>query len=588
MRFKIKPLNFATRLGVVYLGLLLIPLLAITLINYQNFKEMTTSQTIDMNERSLKQSTAFLNYTLASLNNIIDALSFDETVQTLLKTGSGYDRTMEGNWFIQRTDILNIIYNPYTSNELQSVQVYPNEGPSSFSQTESFQKLDEQKRKEWNDRVDSLALFKTVLIPSSLFTDSFPHTISLVKRIADFSSINKYIGLIKGDIPQKVFQSIVGQTAALKGSTTLLFNAYDEIIAFTGDTKLAEVQLVNNLLDSHDISLDGTFHPVEVHGRSLLLGCTKIDYSDWKLVCIIDNHQVLAAAMAYRKQVTWMVLAFFLLSIPLSMYTTKTVTNRIRKLQEHIGKSKEQGFDIPPLDNGTDEIGQLTVCYDEMARDLQGLLEEQFQLGYQIKNLEFKVLQSTIDPHFLYNTLDLMSWKALQNNDEGSANLAKKLSKFYKLSLGHGQTMVPLSQELEHVQAYVEIQNMRFEGKVTLEIRVPQNLLDSTVFKIMLQPIVENAILHGIREKENEQGIIRILARVHNSMLILSVADNGVGMDEEQIKSLLTISEKNSGYGIWNIHERIRLAHGENYGIQFFSKPKRGTVVFIKLPLFPL
>lgn len=173
MRWRMKPIKFATRLGFVYLGMLLIPLLAITLINYRSFKVTTTIQTLDMNERSLKQSAAFLNYTLSSLNNIVDTLSFDDTVQTLLKSGSSYDRTMEGNWFIQRTDILNIIYNPYTSSELQSVQVYPDEGPSSFNQTESYQKLDIKRQQEWNARMESLALFKTILVPSSFFQATF-------------------------------------------------------------------------------------------------------------------------------------------------------------------------------------------------------------------------------------------------------------------------------------------------------------------------------------------------------------------------------------------------------------------------------
>lgn len=587
MIWRMKPIKFATRLGFVYLGMLLIPLLAITLINYQSFKETTTIQTLDMNERSLKQSAAFLNYTLSSLNNIVDTLSFDDTVQTLLKSGSSYDRTMEGNWFIQRTDILNIIYNPYTSSELQSVQVYPDEGPSSFNQTESYQKLDIKRQKEWNARIESLSLFKTILIPSSLFSGSFPKTISLVKRVPDFNSINKYIGLIKGDIPQYVFQEIVEQTAASKGSTTLLFNSFGEIIASTGDSSLMNVQLISDLIRDEQIPINGTLHSLEVQGKPYFLGGTEIELSDWNLVCLIDTNQVLSASTTYRKQMGWMLLAFFLASIPLSLYTTKTVTNRLRRLQEHIGSSREKGFDIVPLDNGTDEIGQLTACYDDMANNLHGLLEEQFQSGYQIKNLEFKVLQSMIDPHFLYNTLDLMSWKAMKNHDEESTKLAKALSKFYKLSLGHGQTMVPLSQELEHVRAYVEIQNMRFDGKIDLDIQVSDELLEQTVFKIMLQPIVENAILHGIREREDEKGTIWIRARIKADTLVISIADNGVGMQNEKIESLLSTSIEHSGYGVWNIHERIRLAHGDYFGLRFMSKIGKGTVVIITLPLFP-
>lgn len=277
--------------------------------------------------------------------------------------------------------------------------------------------------------------------------------------------MSKYIGMIKGDIPQQVFQAIVGQTAASKGSTTLLFNSYGELIAHVGDEALKNVETIRHLLTEQNIALDGSLTSVHIGEESFFIGGNHVDLSDWQLVCLIPENQVLSAATAYRSQMFWMVLALFIATVPLSFYTTKTVTNRIRKLQHHIGQSQEKGFDMVPLENGTDEIGELTIAYDTMASNLRDLLEEQFQQGYQIKNLEFKVLQSTINPHFLYNTLDLMSWKALQKHDTESANLAKALSKFYKLSLGHGQPIVPLGCELEHVRTYVEIQNMRFDRK---------------------------------------------------------------------------------------------------------------------------
>jgi len=580
-----KPIRFATRLSIAFMLLLLIPLLGITFLNYRNFRKTTLSQTLDLNERSLKQTSAYLNYTLSSLNNIIDTLSFDETIQSVLKTESQYDRAMEGNWFLQRTDVLNIIYNPYTTNELQSVRVYPLEGPSRFSQTESYKQLGKEGQQAWDERIQTLELFKMILIPSSLFTGEYPNTISLVKRVPDFNSINKYIGMIKGDIPQHVFQAIVGQTAASKGSTTLLFNSYGELIAHVGDEALKNVETIKQLLAEQNIALDGSLTSVHIGEESFFIGGNHVDLSDWQLVCLIPENQVLSAATAYRSQMFWMVLALFIATVPLSFYTTKTVTNRIRKLQHHIGQSQEKGFDIVPLENGTDEIGELTIAYDTMASNLRDLLEEQFQQGYQIKDLEIKVLQSTIDPHFLYNTLDLMSWKALQKHDTESANLAKALSKFYKLSLGHGQTIVPLRCELEHVRTYVEIQNMRFDGKITLSIMVPVELQDYMVFKIMLQPIVENAILHGIRERKDETGTIWIRARKLGDSLTITVADNGVGMQASQMETLLTLSDEHTGYGVWNIHERIRLAHGDSYGLRFYSKPNTGTVVSIVLPL---
>jgi two-component system sensor histidine kinase YesM len=587
MTWKPKPLRFTTRLTIIFLAFLMIPLLWLTYSNYITFKANATKQTLEMSEESLKQTGAFLNYTIASINNIIDAISFDETIQTLLSEGSSYDRVMEGNWYLQRTDVLNIIYNPYTTSELQSIRVFPLEGNESFQHTADYRTLTEEKRALWNTRIESLDLFKMILVPSTLFSGEKPTTISLVKRVPDFKSINKFIGIIKGEIPQSVFQSIIESAALYNHSQIALYNAYGELIASTAGTIETNIPGIEELIQQNEIMGNGRLQRIKIDGEWHFIGLIRLASSEWNLVQIIPETYVIIAATAYRKRMLWTIALLLGAMIPLSSYITKTVTHRIRKLHSHIAQSQEQGFEIERLENGSDEIGELTRAYDDMAENLRVLLREQFQLGYQIKHLEFKVLQATIDPHFLYNTLDLMHWKALKNKDEDSANLALSLSKFYKLSLGGGQSIVMLSQELEHVRMYVQIQNIRFDGNIHLDIECPPNLMGQPVFKIMLQPIVENAILHGIRERPDATGTILIRAQQDGEALVVTVCDNGVGMSGETIVTLLNPANKDTGYGVWNIHERIRLTHGDEYGLRFTSTLGIGTVVTIRIPMSP-
>ncbi|MDF2986874.1 MAG: integral rane sensor signal transduction histidine kinase [Eubacterium sp.] len=248
---------------------------------------------------------------------------------------------------------------------------------------------------------------------------------------------------------------------------------------------------------------------------------------------------------------------------------------------------KEAGsknFIIEPLKNGEDEIGELTDSFNSMAGKINGLLDEQYRLGYEIKNLELKVLQSLINPHFLYNTLDMIYWLAVKNKVPAIENAAKSLGRFYNLSLGHGEDIVTLEKELTHVSTYVNIQNMRFEDKIKLVVDVPDELYSCRIIKIVLQPLVENAILHGIYEKEDSRGTITISGDASDGILQITIEDDGVGMNTEHLSALLSTPGENRGYGVWNINERIRLTYGEPYGLQFTSTPNAGTCVFVKFP----
>ena len=247
-------------------------------------------------------------------------------------------------------------------------------------------------------------------------------------------------------------------------------------------------------------------------------------------------------------------------------------------------KRSFSNFEIEPLCNGTDEIGVLTDSFNDMVRQISGLLKEQYKLGYEIKDLEFQVLQSQINPHFLYNTLDMIYWLGIDNEAPDVAEAAKELGRFYMLSLGHGETIVSLKNELDHVAAYVNVQNMRFEDHFKLTIDVPEELYDYKIIKIILQPLVENAILHGIREKSSESGEITIKAWLEDGVITISIEDDVIGMPEEKLGTLLTRREKNSGYGVWNIHERIQLSYGTQYGLRYTSRLYIGTTVSITFP----
>lgn len=188
----------------------------------------------------------------------------------------------------------------------------------------------------------------------------------------------------------------------------------------------------------------------------------------------------------------------------------------------------------------------------------------------------------------MYNTLDLLKWKAVKHNDQEIQELVTALSNYYRKSLAKGKDIVTLMDEIEHISAYVYIQNKRFDDCIRLTLEIPEDVKGCMIPRITLQPIVENALLHGLLEKAEPNGTILIRAEKSGELLEITIRDDGIGMDREKADRLLTEdcdgSITGSGYGLKNIDERIKLTFGKNYGLRFTSRPGEGTTVMITMP----
>ncbi|MEG0692509.1 MAG: sensor histidine kinase, partial [Oscillospiraceae bacterium] len=239
---------------------------------------------------------------------------------------------------------------------------------------------------------------------------------------------------------------------------------------------------------------------------------------------------------------------------------------------------------------GGDEIGQLMNGFNQMMGEINTLIKEKYEYGQQIKGLELKALQAQINPHFLYNSLDLINCIAIQNEVPEIIVMVNSLAKFYKLSLSRGNDVISLRDEFMHSRLYIQIQNMRFENCIQTKWEIDETLLDFGVIKIILQPIIENAIIHGIFERQDKVGTLWISCIKEDKDIFIRVADNGVGMDAETIRNNFTpgppgsVTETRGGYGIRNIQDRLRLIYGESYGLSCQSTLGKGTVVTVRIP----
>src|SRR5208337_1776534 len=271
-----------------------------------------------------------------------------------------------------------------------------------------------------------------------------------------------------------------------------------------------------------------------------LVGTEAIEGTDWVLMLVLPNRDIVRLSARPAQKMLFVFAFMTPLTLFLAFFVSRSATKRIKGLISRMDRVVQGDFSITLDPGNRDEIGQLTERFNFMIAEVEQLIEEKYRLGKEVKNLELKALQAQINPHFLYNTLDLINWMSVRHNAGEIRTLVTALSRFYKLSLGRGEDTVLLRDELEHARTYVEIQNMRYENSIELAIDAPPDILECRVLKLVLQPLVENAIFHGIMMKKEERGIIRTTGERTDGGLLLSVVDDGVGMSEEKARRILS------------------------------------------------
>ena len=268
------------------------------------------------------------------------------------------------------------------------------------------------------------------------------------------------------------------------------------------------------------------------------------------------------------------VLAYFI--------TSGMVSSRIERLTHFMQEVQEGSMDMQMESDDRDEIGMLYRGFGSMMKRIRTLINEVYLSKITQKEAELKALQAQINPHFLYNTLSLINWKALAAGEEDISRMTLALSTFYRTALNRGRNVLQVETELSNTRAYLEIQSMLHDGDFDYEIEAQTEILQCESLNLILQPLVENAIHHGIEEKTDGRGKISVRGWKEDNCVWFMVEDNGVGMEQKVADKILTMESK--GYGVRNVDERIRLCYGEKYAMKVESVVGKGTKMTIHFP----
>ena len=293
-----------------------------------------------------------------------------------------------------------------------------------------------------------------------------------------------------------------------------------------------------------------------------------------------------------KQMVTTCLVTLLLVSLITASLTTnavKSVTNPIRKLCDQTSKVAKGDFTANTKVESIDEIAILTRNFNDMTQEIGLLVEDIKQNQENLHLIEMKLLQAQINPHFLYNTLDTIVWLAeMKKNDEVVA-IVTYLSSFFRTTLSKGKDFITIQEEKLHVESYMNIQKFRYQDVMDFEIHIDKELYPYTIPKLMLQPLAENALVHGVRNKRGNSHI-SITGRKDGDNIIFQVIDDGRGMDKKELQKLRQCIANNSnnatdngGFGIVNVNQRIRSYYGDEYGISYESELGKGTVATITI-----
>ena len=412
-----------------------------------------------------------------------------------------------------------------------------------------------------------------------------PWVITLSRGIRDRSGSGEKEGVFFIDLNYSAISGLCDQSTVGTKGYAFILDARGNIVYHPQQQQLyneLQTENINLIMDTEDDTvLTGTGKDGKLYSIS------RSDKTGWTVVDCTSVRELLSKSRQAQSIYVLMAVLLVIVSLLFSRFMARSITLPIQKLRDSMEKVQEGDFSISDVVVDSDnEIGSLTKSFDVMTHRIQELMEQNVYEQEQKRKSELKALQSQINPHFLYNTLDSIIWMAEGKKNEEVVLMTASLARLLRQSISNEDEVVPIANEVEYARGYLTIQKMRYKDKLEFQIEVEPSILHIPLIKLVLQPIIENAIYHGLKYKESK-GLLIIKGFMKDGNAVLQVIDDGVGMDEETLAHIYDrhkVNYHSNGVGVYNVQKRLKLYYGDDYGITYESKKGEGTTATITIP----
>jgi two-component system sensor histidine kinase YesM len=567
--------TFRKKLIVSYIVIVLIPVLIMMFLYFPTGSKIIEKLTIELFERSKEQTGSYLTGKLELESVIANLLTVNNEVFTILSSST--DSYPLSNQLDDAKKLEQFVKNVLDRNgEIHKIKLYVDEKLIFANENTVIFNLNSIDDLSWlqNTRDKNGKLHWVVKSSAGV------SVLSASRYIKNFRGLDGSDVLVEVQMKSEMIRKIISDgMISDKGSYVL---ANDEsAILFSSSSDIDKSWNSESMLNLKDDAFPHYY--LDSFGNKLIVIQKKIDFLNWQLFFIIPIKEILKQNDIFQKYSIVVLVIVSLIILSLAYYISGYNAKRIERLYTKMDTIINGNLNVKLVSKSNDEIGKLEKQFNYMVVSIKEHLEKEIAMNREVKNAEMKALQSQINPHFLYNTLELINWLIDLNQNSQAYNLVLSLASFYKISLGKGEDMITIREELEHVNMYVAIQNMRFDNRIRLTMDIDQTVLDYKISKILLQPIVENSIIHGISHKDNKEGLIVIICRNLGEFIEFIVKDDGVGIHAEKLNRIRESDRANTGYGIRSVRERILLYYGPECDLQVESTPGIGTTLRFRI-----
>ena len=579
---KLQPRGMQSTIMIVFSVISISITLILGIVMYIRFSAVNRQETIQTAQTLMEQTGETLEDYLVSMRQISDTVYYN-----VIKDGAFPDQDQN----IQKG--VNLLYEANRDN-LRTIAIYNSYGSLMAAEPVASQKEDpDVTSQDWyKQAVEEMENmhFSTPHI-QNLFDDGsmrYYWVISLSRAVDLTDNGDSQMGVLLVDMDYSSISRMLQQiNASDNGQYYYLCDSSGEIIYHPRQIQISE-GIANENNDTESGYKDGVYDEMfEGEHRKVIVNT--ISYTGWKLVGVIPYSTFTSGMLNMRYFVGMLMLLTAMMLVVINRVVSVGISRPILRLNDSV-REYEAGEKPEIYIGGSLEIRHLGYSIQKSYEQIDSLMKKIVLEQNERRKSELDALQSQINPHFLYNTLESITWMIEGERNDEAAFMITQLARLFRISLSKGRTVITVADELQHARSYMNIQKIRYKNAFSVVFDVDQEVCSCCTVKLILQPILENAINYGVSGMD-DCGEIRVTGRLEDGNVILSVTDNGIGMSEEQVALILTDSsrmhKRGSGVGLVNVNNRIRLLFGGEYGLTVESEPDEGTTVYVRIPAVP-
>lgn len=564
-----KNLNFQGKLVVGYLFLALIPMLCVTWYTYFNLRSILLEQSYDNINEEIEKMNQNFSMLLEPCLTTLDILYVDESLCGYLSQDYSRDSYEEMFYYIDRKITGIYLVNP----SISRIRFYSS---NSTLPSDNYYFFNENVMAD-QERSHTRQAQGKVVLNGVNSPEGEMHL--CLERLLNVYPQGKTESILSLEIESNLLNEFV--KTQNKTDTIFLTDSSGMILAASRPERVGKniVQWMPDWKPADKIQTEFTDEGADKIGIS-----TESSFETY-IVMISDKEATLKNMKTVSGQMMFLIFLSAAVVMILILLYSKWLSDRVSKVMYAARKLGDGEFDYVLEDMGKDEIGQIGDAFNVLNVKIQRLIRENYEKKIKLQSEELNLMQEQINPHFLYNALSVISAMALRERGMQTVKSVKYLADFYRISLNKGKQILSIQEEMELLKNYMKIQKLRFGSSIQVEYDIKKELLTLKTIKLLLQPLVENSIHHG-RKSDEEVLMIRVRVQLDGEHVCFSVEDNGVGIKQDKLEKLRSQLEKfEEGYGLKNVHNRVRLTYGEEYGVKIESVFGKGTRVLVYIPI---